>query len=267
MRRRRTRLRLDHPRCETPAVRVPLASASPLLAAVLWVVALLVDPGPLAPWSVLMVGLGLLTMATIAVVGMIVVGGRWALRTGLATVGAGLVIAVIRPIDPIWFVALAGSIVAGVLLFHPSVTTKIRKLPSATGPPTRAVLVTLILAATPFAIGLAAWDQEQRSHRRRRAQRPGRRVVVFESASRWAVRGATRLAGARSRVGRCSSRWPWPWFPLVIAVAVLVLAWHREVEVAFYPPRETGRAYPIPPELAPKEVLDAAEIDERGRPR
>jgi hypothetical protein len=36
--------------------------------------------------------------------------------------------------------------------------------------------------------------------------------------------------------------------------------------VAFYPPRETGKAYPIPPELAPKEVLDAAEIDERGRP-
>jgi len=247
-------------------VRVPLASASPLLAAVLWVVALLVDPGPLAPWSVLMVGLGLLTMATIAVVGMIVVGGRWALRTGLATVGAGLVIAVIRPIDPIWFVALAGSIVAGVLMFHPSVTSKIRKLPAASGPPTRAVLVTLTLAATPFAIGLAAWDQEQIAT-----------VVVGLSAPVAALWYSRVLPG-----GLFVVRIAWPALALglsvfqplavavvslVIAVTVLVLAWHREVKVAFYPPRETGRAYPIPPELTPKEVLDAAEIDERGRPR
>jgi hypothetical protein len=247
-------------------VRVPLASASPLLAAILWVVALLVDPGLLAPWSVLMVGLGLLTMATIAVVGMIVVGGRWARRTGLATVGAGLVIAVIRPTDPIWFAALAGSIIAGVLLFHPSVTTNIRKLPAATGPPTRAVVVTLMLAATPFAIGLAAWDQEQLVT-----------VVVGLSAPVAALWYSRVLPG-----GLFAVRVAWPALALglavfqpaavlvaslVIGAAVLVLAWHREVKVAFYPPRETGRAFPIPPELAPKEVLDAAEIDERGRPR
>jgi hypothetical protein len=212
-----------------------------------------------------MVGFGLLTMATIAVVGMLVAGGRWALRTGLATVGAGLVIAVIRPIDPIWFVALAGSIIAGVLMFHPSVTTRIRKLPSATGPPARAVLVTLMLAAAPFAIGLAAWDQEEIAT-----------VVVGLSAPVAALWYSRVLPG-----GLFAVRLAWPALALglavfqppavalvslVIAVTVLVLAWHREVKVAFYPPRETGKAYPIPPELAPKEVLDAAEIDERGRP-
>ncbi|MEX2652511.1 MAG: hypothetical protein WD473_08735, partial [Acidimicrobiia bacterium] len=54
---------------------------------------------------------------------------------------------------------------------------------------------------------------------------------------------------------------------VVTAIVVLAMAWRPEVEVAFHPPRETGRGYPIPPELVPKEILDAAELDEKGRRR
>jgi hypothetical protein len=54
---------------------------------------------------------------------------------------------------------------------------------------------------------------------------------------------------------------------VLTALVVLAMAWHPEVKVAFHPPRETGRVFPIPPELAPKEILDAADLDERGRPR
>ena len=226
----------------------------------------MIEPGPFRPWSVFMLGVGLLTMANVAVVGMVVVGGRWARRTGLATIGASLVIAVIRPSDPIWFVALAVTVIAGVLLFQPVVTRQIRKLPSATGPPNRAVVVSLLLAFTPFAVGLASWDQET-----------AMTVVVGLSAPVAALWYSRVLPG-----GLLAVRFVWPalafglavFQPLpvavvsvAIAVAVLWLAWHREVKVAFHPPRETGRAYPIPPELAPREILDAAEIDERGRPR
>lgn len=247
-------------------MRVPLVSAAPLVAALLWVAALLVDPGPLAPRSVLMVGWGLLSMATISVVGMIVVGGRWALRTAVATVVASLLMAVVRPIDPMWLVALTGSIGAGAFLFLPVVTDRIRKLPSATGPPTRAVLVPLLLAATPFSIGLAAWDHPT-----------GATVIVALGASLAALWYSRVLPG-----GLYAVRLGWPLLAfglapfqalpvavvsVVTALVVLVIAWHREVQVAFHPPRETGRVFPIPPELAPREVLDAAEIDERGRPR
>lgn len=247
-------------------MRVPLASAFPLLAAVLWTAALVVDPGPLAPWSVLLVGLGVLTMATIAVVGMILVGGRWALRTGLVTVVATLPIAVIRPADSIWFVALAASITSGVLLFLPIVTDHIRKLRSATGPPSRAVLVTLLLAATPATVGLAAWDL------------PTTWTVVVGLTAPVAALWYSRVLPG----GLYAVRVIWPLLavglaalqPVPVAVVsvmtalvVLVMAWHPEVEVAFHPPRETGRVYPIPPELAPREILDAAELDERGRPR
>jgi hypothetical protein len=226
----------------------------------------MIDPGPLAPWSVFMVGFGLLTMATVSVVGMIVVGGRWALRTGLATIGASLVIAAVRPVDPIWFVALVGSAAAGVLLFLPVVTQHIRRLPSATGPPQRAVLVTLLLVSAPFTFGLAAWN------------RPSAATVVVGLSAPLAALWYSRLLPG----GLYAVRIIWPALALglaafqpiavavvsvAMAVAVIVIAWHRDVQVAFHPPRETGRVYPIPPELAPREVLDAAEIDERGHPR
>jgi hypothetical protein len=54
---------------------------------------------------------------------------------------------------------------------------------------------------------------------------------------------------------------------LVSGVVVAVLAWHSSVKHAFHPPREVGTSFPIPPELAPREVLDTAKLDERGRPR
>jgi hypothetical protein len=50
-------------------------------------------------------------------------------------------------------------------------------------------------------------------------------------------------------------------------ISIAILAWHPSVAVAFHPPRERGTVYPIPPELAPRDVLDSANLDEQGRPR
>ena len=49
-------------------------------------------------------------------------------------------------------------------------------------------------------------------------------------------------------------------------IAVGTLAWHSSVRNSVHPLVESGSRVPIPPELAPREVLDAAEIDDRGRP-
>jgi hypothetical protein len=203
-------------------------------------------------------------MATVGVTGMIVVGGRWALRTGAATVFATLPVAVIRPTDPIWFVAL--SITAGMLLLLPIVTQRIRKLPSATGPPSEAVLVALILAGTPAAIGFAAWN------------RPTTATVIVGLSAPLAALWYSRVLPGGLYVVRII----WPLITtglvrlqtapvaivsVVTAIVVLAMAWRPEVAVAFHPPRETGRVYPVPPELVPKEILDAAELDEKGRRR
>jgi hypothetical protein len=46
-----------------------------------------------------------------------------------------------------------------------------------------------------------------------------------------------------------------------------VTAWGSSVKASYHPPREVGTTFPVPPELAPAEVLDAAEIDDTGKPR
>ena len=78
---------------------------------------------------------------------------------------------------------------------------------------------------------------------------------------------AVRILWPALAIGLSFTQW---WAPAIVSVisgaAVAVLAWHPSVGVAFHPPREVGTVYPIPPELAPREVLDSAELDEHGRP-
>jgi hypothetical protein len=230
--------------------------------AVTWAVALVVDPGPFTgAHSVLLICLGLLACAATSVVGMVVVAGRWAHRLGWSVVGLTAILAVARPVDLTWVLGLTSSVVAGVALV--AVASRMRKLASATGPPDRAVVLTLVLLGAPAIVGLGAPEPA------------------------WAALGVglTALLSAflYSRVifgGLITVRIVWPLLalgisPLMtmpgavtsIALGALVasIAWHPSVKVAFHPPREVGSTFPIPPELAPREVLDTAQIDDTGR--
>lgn len=245
-------------------MRTALAAATIQLAALAWAVALLVDAQPLETAPALLVGLGLLATSTVAMVGMIAVGGRWAHRLALLDIGFMAVLAIIRPADVVWFVGVGLTAGSLLTLLSPVVTRSIRKLPSASGPPTRAVTPALILVATPTVLGL-----------------------VGNGSAPWALLivglGAPNVAWLYSRVlpgGLLAIRLVWPavaialafWMSVpaavasvVIAVSVVVLSWHKSVKASYHPPREVGTTYRIPPELAPTEVLDAAEIDDRGR--
>jgi hypothetical protein len=61
--------------------------------------------------------------------------------------------------------------------------------------------------------------------------------------------------------------WPTAFVSAALGLIVGILAWDRSVKTSYHPPREVGTTFPIPPELAPEEVLDAAEIDDKGRRR
>jgi len=245
-------------------VRTALAVATIQLASLAWTVALLVDATPLDRASALLVGLGILSMSTVAMIGMIAVGGRWAHRLGLFDIGFMTALAVVRPIDAIWVVAVVLTAVSLFGLLSPVVTQSIRKLPSASGPPPRAITPPLLLLATPAILGLLG-----------NAAEPWALLIVGIAAP--------NVAWLYSRVipgGLLAVRLIWPVLAVVlapwmgwlagtasvaIAVAVGVASWHKSVKASYHPPREVGTAYPIPPELTPKEVLDAAEIDDRGR--
>ena len=244
---------------------IPLLACTPLIAALLWAAALGVDSGYFAPGSVLLIVTGLLALATVGMVGVTVTGGRWAHRTLLLVVAAMLLLAVLRPIDAVWVVALVGTVLAGVALFSPALTAGLRKLPAASGPPIRAVILPLVLLGLPYLLGIAAWDDAS----------PGSLIVGLSApvAALWFVRVfpggllVVRMFWPALAIGLAFAQWLAPAIVSVVSgITVAVLAWHPSVAVAFHPPREAGTVYPIPPELAPREVLDSADLDERGRP-
>lgn len=237
---------------------------SSALGAVLCWTAVIALGADLSPTSVLLVGISMIVAATVAVVGILVTSGRWSLRLALIALAMGVTAGSSAPIDILWVVALVLTVTAVAVLLSPAVV--IRKLPSATGPPTKAVLLPLVLLASPFGYGMAA-----------------------EGSEPWAVLvgGITALVAAfmYARVipgGLLAVRVVWPSLALGLAFAletsaalvsaalaaiVAYLGWSSGAKTAFHPPRQAGTTYPIPPELSPTEILDAANIDEHGRPR
>lgn len=243
-------------------VRPPLAALAPLLAALAWVITLTVDPDPFAAVpSALLLGIGILVMATVATTGLVVLGARWAHRLGWIVVAVGAVIAAARPVDAAWIGALAVTALAAAAMV--SVQGRVRKLPSATGPPTRAVLLPLVHLGAPVALGLASagdtWAVLVVSITAMFSGFLYSRVVwggLFVSRVAWPVL-ALGLMPFLDSVGVAVTA--------ILVATTLVLAWHPSTKAAFHPPRTVGTTFAIPPELAPGDILDAAGLDERGR--
>lgn len=241
-----------------------MAIATVQLATLAWTVALLVDPTPLNAVPAVLVGLGLLAMSTVAMVGMIASGGRWSHRLGLLAIAFTVVLAIVRPVDVIWYISLAVTALALLALLSPRVTRSIRKLPSASGPPPRAITAPLILLATPAILGFLGNQAE-----------PWALLIVGFTAPSVAWIYSRVLPG-----GLLTIRLIWPvlaitltpwlgWWAgsatVVIAGAVAALSWNKSVAASYHPPHEVGSSVRIPPELTPPEILDAAQIDDKGR--
>jgi hypothetical protein len=247
-------------------VNSPILSAAPLLAALAWTIALILDGAGRDDGSVLLMGVGLLIGGVVSVVGLVVSGGRWARRLGFALMAACALIALIRPFDGVWGVAMLLTAFALVALNLPGVTDRVRRLPGATGPPARAIITSLLLLAAPFLIGASStqttgWPELTVGLSAPLAAFLYARVIP---GGLWAVRllwplAATALAWPMGLPASATS--------LLLGVAVAVVAWDPSVKVAFSPPRQVGSTYPIPPELTPPDILDAAQLDDRGRPK
>ena len=247
-------------------MKTALMAAAPLGVVLAWLAALAMDPGRLGPSAVVLVATGSVALASVSTVGMVVNRSRWARRTGWLPVLIGGGLALSRDLDPAWIVAVAVTFAAAVTLGGRGLDPLVRRLPAAAGPPSRAVVVPLLLLTTPALLGLAGG---------RAAGAPT--VMVGLTSLAVAIWFARALPGAVITV-----RYLWPLLALtltpaqpllpavlsaVAAAAVATTSWHPSVKAAVHPPYQRGKAIPIPPELTPPNVLDAAEVDERGRPR
>lgn len=240
-----------------------LIAATPMVAILIWMAAIMVDPGPYHQSSVLLTGLGWLLLSTVATVGLVLVGGRWALRTLVVVLGTTLWVGTVIPLSG-WSMAGLGASAAGlILLLSPRQHRLVRKLPSASGPPARSVIVTLGALGMPLALGLIPAD-------------PNAWVIVMGACGPLAALLYSRtLPGGLSalRFGMITASLalavlmplPHAIIAFLVSAAITVIAWSPDVAVAFRPLIEKGTSYAIPPELAPKEILDRAGIDERGK--
>lgn len=230
-----------------------------------WSVAIgLAPPGSTGPGTVL-IALSLWTATVTSTAGMLVARSRWAQRLGLVVTGAHALMAMLRPVDGWWVVALGLSAATAVALAGPWLEGEMRMRPSAAGPPARSVLVPLLLVGAPFSLGLAGGGDL-----------PATIVGVGALATAFvfirALPGAlwgVRIIWPALALGLAYSMGPWPATLLAAGagVSVAVLAWHPSVARSIRPLIRRGSVVPIPPELTPKDVLDATGIDDMGRRR
>lgn len=214
--------------------------------------------------AIILIALSLWVATVASVTGMLVVRGRWARRLGLAVTGGHALVSLVAPTDAFWGAAAVLSAGTAVAIAGPWLDGHIRARPAASGPPTRAVLVPLILVSVPLAAGLTG----------------GGGVIGLVVgwgalvAAYWFIRvlpGALVVVRVVWPAFALATAWPlgWPAGAVVVALSgvVTVIAWHSSIRASVVSLVERGSVVPIPPELAPPEILDAADIDDRGRPR
>jgi hypothetical protein len=216
--------------------------------------------------SSFVLGSGLLLVVAVAIVGMVAGASRWALRLGIGTAGGMVAFGVIFPLTP-WTVAAmasAGAALAG--LVGTGFDHLIRQRPAADGPPARSVLLSLLLLASPPVWALAAPDGFE-------TPTLVAAVVTWVTLAWYAKAAPGALLLVRwitpviLLLAATIAEFPVAALIALSAVGLASLAWTVEARIAVHPLAEPGTTVPIPPELAPPDVLDAAGLDDRGRRR
>ena len=247
---------------DSAALAVP--STLLLLASLAWTVVAVGGDTRLEGVTLVLVVAPVWVATVAAIAGMLVARSRWARRLAVAVGVSHAALALSMGQGPLWWAGVATSAAAMVSVAGPWLNGIVRGLPSASGPPPRAVLVPLALVGVPFVVGMA--DPPPVA-----AAVAGFTALV---AAFWYIRA---LPGA---VVAVRVLWPatalvtaWPMglpggvVTALCAAGVAALAWDGSVSRAVHPLERPGTVVPIPPELVPKEILDAAGLDDRGRRR
>ncbi len=248
--------------------RPPLTVAALMVLSCLgWALVLAFGSGPLAGSAAVLLAVDLLLLGTVIAVGIVLARGRWTRWAGFVLLGGQAVLGIFYEADGWWIAAVAATAVSCGGLAGPWLDGWLRRLPRADGPPPPAVILSLGLLGLPALVAvtapggvtmggwllsglaiLGAWGYSQ-----------GWLPAL------WALRGGLPLLGVTAVA-------PLPWLEALVlgpAVAMLTaLAWSPEVQRATLTTTRTAvDPVAIPPELAPPEVLEAAGLDDHGRPR
>ena len=252
---------------------MPVMQRSPLviavtvvLAAVAWSLVLAFGSGPLADAPAALLAADQAIIGTVIGVGMVLSRGRWTRRAALVLLGGQAVLGVFFKADGWWIGAVLMTAAGIAAVTGPWLGGWLRKLPRADGPPPRAVVMNLALLGLPALVAVTAPQYVPPA---------GWLLSGFALAIAWGYSRAwlpaiwvIRLALPVLGIGAAAFL-TWP-AALVLGsgvAALTALAWSPDVRRATLSPTALPvQLVPIPPELAPQEVLEAAGLDDRGKP-
>lgn len=245
-------------------------AALPITSGLSWALFLAFGQVTIARSSALMAATSIVLLGCVTTVGYLLNRGHWTQRTLLAHAAAGLLTgAVTIPgagWGQLWWSAgLLSAVQAGVSL-SPIPKPWVRRRKAAGGPGPLASSIPLLLVATPMVIGLAipvgpgmaasllAWSALPLA-------------FAFAQSYRWSL-WVLRLAYPAMTILALSGESLWSKIGIVAISGITVaLSWTTDASVAVTrPPMTRTGVFPIPPELTPDDVLDAAGIDGSGRP-
>jgi hypothetical protein len=243
--------------------RIPpfLIAALVVTAALLWGIHLAVDPEPLSADAAAVVALSLGVLSLIADAGLLITRGEWSRRLAAGSVAVMLGLATATPLDGGVVAGIIASAAAGAGLAGPWLAPRMRIRPSAAGPAPRATAAIVTALAAPTAVALAnpggldpaAWASIATAAGGAWTLAAGRGLGL------WILRLLLPAAGTAALLVD-----PLPSGLLTAATCAVpaALAW----SFGLPGPIEASR-FPIPPELAPADVLRSAGYDEAGLPR
>ncbi len=253
--------------------RSPIALAAVAIAAVLvltalaWALVLVFGSGPMAESAATLLAVDQLILGTVIGVGMVLARGRWTRRAGFVLLGGQAVLGVFFEADGWWIAAVVMTAMGIAALAGPWLNGWLRKLPRADGPPPQAVVLSLGMAGLPTLVAVTAPGGVPTG---------GWLLSAFALGAAWAYTQAwlpalwsARVALPVLGIGAAAALTWLGGLLLGCGVTVLtLLAWTPAVRQATRTPAAVPTSLiPIPPELAPHDVLEAAGLDDRGRPK
>ena len=248
--------------------RSPLVVAATIVPASLgWALVLAFGSGPFVVSAAVLLATDLLILGTVVAVGVVLSRGRWTRRSAFGLLGGQAVLGVFFEVDGWWIAAVLLTVISIGAVAGPWLNGWLRKLPGVDGPSSRVVSLNLGLIALPALVAVCAPGDIPVG---------GWLLSGFGLGAAWAYSQAWLPALWAVRIGLpvlgvvAAAPLAWPGaLALGLGVVVLTaLAWAPDVHQAFFPGTATPvHLIPIPPELAPPEVLDAAGLDDGGRPR
>jgi len=244
------------------------AAALVMASGLAWPAVLAVTPGTHTATASAVLGVCYLLLSTIAAVGLLVARALWARRLGYLLAAAGLLLGLVLPIGLIWWCALGFCTAAGILLMGPLLGGQVRTRPLIGGPPTEAVVLPLLQVASPGLV--AAFSTAKGTDANLLALTGLSFVCAFWfsrtlSGALWAARLVYPVGTLTLAVLAFPRDLPAAIVTTILGTVAALIAFRPATARSVRQTR--GRPVAFPPELAPPEVLDAAGIDDDGRPQ